>query len=92
MTQLDMCNKVEFQAHYISTYLLMISFYLLEQQIYAISLTIIQTTLRDLKYNMQNILKDLPYDMQNILKWFKANSVKPSPNKFQFMIFGKSTR
>ena len=30
--------------------------------------------------------------MQNKLKWFKVNSVKPNPNKFQFMILGKSTR
>ena len=30
--------------------------------------------------------------MQNILKWFKVNSMKPNPKKFQFMILGKSTR
>ena len=30
--------------------------------------------------------------MQNILKWFKVNSMKPNPRKFQFMILGKSTR
>ena len=30
--------------------------------------------------------------MQNKLKWFKVNSVKPNPKKFQFMILGKSTR
>ena len=30
--------------------------------------------------------------MQNILKWFKVNSMKPGPKKFQFMILGKSTR
>ena len=38
------------------------------------------------------ICQDLGYDMQNILKWFKLNSVKPNPKKFQFMILGKSTR
>ena len=42
--------------------------------------------------NLQTILKDLMYDMQNILKWFKANSMKPNPKKFQFMILEKSTR
>ena len=42
--------------------------------------------------NLQTILKDLKYDMQNILKWFKVNSMKPNPKKFQFMILGKSTR
>ena len=30
--------------------------------------------------------------MQNILKWFKVNSMKPNPKKFQFMVLGKSTR
>ena len=30
--------------------------------------------------------------MQNILKWFKVNSMKPNPQKNQFMILGKSTR
>ena len=30
--------------------------------------------------------------MQNILKWFKVNSMKPNPNKFQSVILGKSTR
>ena len=43
-------------------------------------------------FNLQTILKDLKYDMQNILKWYKVNSMKPNPKKFQFMIFRKSTR
>ena len=30
--------------------------------------------------------------MQNILKWFKVNSMKPNPKKFQFMVLGRSTR
>ena len=30
--------------------------------------------------------------MQNILKWFKVNTMKPNPKKFQFMVFSKSTR
>ena len=29
---------------------------------------------------------------KNILKWFKVNSVKPNPKKFQFMVLGKNTR
>ena len=41
--------------------------------------------------NLQTILKDLKYDMQNILKWFKINSLKPNTKKFQFMILVKST-
>ena len=30
--------------------------------------------------------------MVNVLKWFKVNSMKANPQKFQFMILGKSTR
>ena len=30
--------------------------------------------------------------MQNVLKWFKLNSMKPNPKKFQFIVLGKSTR
>ena len=30
--------------------------------------------------------------MQNILTWFKVNSMKPNPKKFQFMVLGSSTR
>ena len=29
--------------------------------------------------------------MGNVLKWFKVNSMKANPQKFQFMILGKST-
>ena len=30
--------------------------------------------------------------MVNVLKWFKVNSMKANPQKFQFMILGKRTR
>ena len=30
--------------------------------------------------------------MVNVLKWFRVNSMKANPKKFQFMILGKSTR
>ena len=49
-------------------------------------------TIYSCNINQQTVLKDLKYDMQNILKWFKVNSMKPNPKKFQFMILGKSTR
>ena len=49
-------------------------------------------TIYSCNINLQTILKDLKYDMQNILNWFKVNSMKPNPNKFQSMILGKSTR
>ena len=42
--------------------------------------------------NLQTILKDLVNNMQNILKWFKVNSMKTDLKKLQFMILGKSTR
>ena len=48
-------------------------------------------TIYSCNINLQTILKDLKYDMQSILKWFKVNSMKSNPKKFQFMIFGKST-
>ena len=42
--------------------------------------------------NLQTILKGLDNNMQNILKWFKVNSMKTDLKKLQFMILGKSTR
>ena len=42
--------------------------------------------------NLQTILKNLKHDMINVLKWFKVNSMKANPKKFQFMILGKSKR
>ena len=43
-------------------------------------------TIYSCNINLQTILKDLKYDIQNILKWFKLNSTKPNPKNFQFMI------
>ena len=40
-------------------------------------------------YSCQN---DLRYDMVNFFKWFKQNSMKANPKKFQFMILGKTPR
>ena len=48
-------------------------------------------TIYSCNINLQTTLKDLKYDIQNILKWFKGNSIKSNPKKFQFMILGKST-
>ena len=42
-------------------------------------------TIYNCNVNPQTILKKLKYDMQNILKWFKVNSMKPNPKKFQFV-------
>ena len=39
-------------------------------------------TIYSCNINLQTTLTDLKYDMQNILKWFKVNSMKSNP-KFQ---------
>ena len=41
---------------------------------------------------INTILKDLRYGMVNLLRWFKENSMKANPKKFQFMILGKTSR
>ena len=35
------------------------------------------------------ILTNLEHDMKDLLYWFKINSLKVKPGKFQFMILGK---
>ena len=42
--------------------------------------------------NLQTVFKNLKHDMINASKWFKVNSMKANPKKFQFMILGKGTR
>ena len=37
------------------------------------------------------ILSNLEHDTRNLLYWFKINSLKAKPGKFQFMVFGKKT-
>ena len=49
-------------------------------------------TIYSCNINLHTFLIDLKFDMQNILKWFKINSMKPNPKKFQFMVLGSSTR
>ena len=38
-----------------------------------------------------SILENLKRDAKTILKWFRINSLKANPGKFQFMIVGKKT-
>ena len=38
-----------------------------------------------------NTLLNLKFDLGHILKWFKINSLKPNPGKFQFMTLGTNT-
>ena len=42
--------------------------------------------------DLKTILEDLRYDMVTLLRWFKENSMKVNPKKFQFMILGKTPR
>ena len=39
--------------------------------------------------NLPLILSNLEPDLRNLLYWFKINSLKANPAKFQFMILGK---
>ena len=36
--------------------------------------------------------KNLTCNVKNVLTWFKINSMKANPEKFQFMILSKSRR
>ena len=38
---------------------------------------------------LSSILENLKHDTKTILKWFRINSLKADPEKFQFMILGK---
>ena len=42
--------------------------------------------------DLKTILEDLRCDMVTLLRWFKENSMKSNPKKFQFMILGKTPR
>ena len=49
-------------------------------------------TIYSCQNDLKTILKDLRYDMVNLLRWFKENSMKANPKKFQFMILGETSR
>ena len=38
------------------------------------------------------IIRNLKYDMKHLIKWFKLNSLKPNPKKFQIMVLGNTIR
>ena len=38
-----------------------------------------------------DVLHIVKFDLRHILKWFKVNSFKPNPAKFQFMVLGINT-
>ena len=47
------------------------------------------STLYSHSSNLPLILSNLEPDLRNLLYWFKINSLKANPAKFQFVIFGK---
>ena len=49
-------------------------------------------TIYDYGEDLSNILENLKHDMKILLKWFRINSLKANPGKFQFMILGKKKR
>ena len=38
--------------------------------------------------NIENVISDLKTDLVGVLEWFKINSLKTNPGKFQFMVIG----
>ena len=45
-------------------------------------------TLYSCNKNLEHVLSSLKYDLRNVLDWFKINSMKANPGKFQFMVLG----
>ena len=38
--------------------------------------------------NIENVISDLKTDLVGVMGWFKINSLKANPGKFQFMVLG----
>ena len=38
--------------------------------------------------NIENVISDLKTDLVGVMEWFKINSLKANPGKFQFMVLG----
>ena len=47
-------------------------------------------TLYFCSHDLQTVIENVTYDVKNVLTWFKINSMKANPEKFQFMILSKS--
>ena len=45
-------------------------------------------TLYSCNKNLKHVFSNLKYDLRNVLNWFKINSMKTNPNKYQFLVFG----
>ena len=48
-------------------------------------------TLYSCGVNLKTVLKNLKHDVSKLLYWFKINSMKANPEKFQFMILSKKS-
>ena len=68
----------------------MICFYLSESLEFVTLQTIIHYIV--LKKNIENIILDLKTDLVRVMEWFKINSLKANPGKFQFMVLGNKDR
>ena len=49
-------------------------------------------TIYDCAEDLSNILENLKHNMKILLTWFRINSLRTNPGKFQFMILGKKKR
>ena len=45
-------------------------------------------TLCSVGRNIENVISDLKTDLVGVIEWFKINSLKANPGKFQFMVLG----
>ena len=51
---------------------------------------LLMTTRSSCDTELGMVISNLKYDMTNILDWFRSNSMKANPDKFQFMILEPS--
>ena len=42
--------------------------------------------------NIENVISDLKIDIFGVIEWFKMNSLKAHPGKFQFMVLGEKDK
>ena len=64
----------------------MICFYLSESLEFVTLQAIIHYIV--LEKNIENVISDLKTDLVGVMGWFKINSLKANPGKFQFMVLG----
>ena len=47
-------------------------------------------TLKSSSQDLQTVIESFTYDVKNVLVWFRINSMKANPEKFQFVILSKT--